>query len=599
VPLQSVTKTGKPIFAYMRRSTTKKEQASSLPQQEEWIELIAKTLWIDYSDIIPYTESRSGYENRTRKEWDRMLSDIDKAKDSCTILCRDTSRLSRNPTDNLAIANRIFGDNRYKKSIWNIYYLGENFAVSEWNEKTNKKHIVDTLHQNYTDSMENKEKCIAWVLLKLNMWEFPYAPPHGLSRVNSEWLKRTSRSEKTTLKQNDKLQFVRRAFQMKAEWKPAKEICKYLKQYGNISISTKSIVETLIANTVYKWEYTEKTTGTFFDSIRFYEWKPPIEKDLWERANAKVGKRGHGFWLGQEDHIAKWKLKYENWKSLYMYKAKGKYNAYQTEIKTEDGKRKSISIMESKIVKEFLSEVIPKITELYYAINESSIDNAIKEAENIFYTSISEQEYFKEVLQDKIDFWKLKYSLKYKWKKKMLNLWKKSELERQRKQNILERFTAEEGMEYAKLFFKIKNKQNLLKEYLEKNRQPSVDIDKDYFINTNSTFYKKHKLEEIELCNKYIWKYSDLYTKEELLEVKHESFITEKADIYSRFMLESSITQSPTLNKDSLEKEIKETKRNNLNQKNKRGRIEWNKNELTLQNYLLEGLLAKRLMLRR
>jgi hypothetical protein len=97
-----------------------------------------------------------------------------------------------------------------------------------------------------------------------------------------------------------------------------------------------------------------------------------------------------------------------------MYKAKGKYNAYQTEIKTEDGKRKSISIMESKIVKEFLSEVIPKITELYYAINESSIDNAIKEAENIFYTSISEQEYFKEVLQDKIDFWKLKYSLKYK-----------------------------------------------------------------------------------------------------------------------------------------------------------------------------------------
>lgn len=44
VPLQSVTKTGKTAFAYMRRSTTKKEQASSLPQQEEGIEYIAKNL---------------------------------------------------------------------------------------------------------------------------------------------------------------------------------------------------------------------------------------------------------------------------------------------------------------------------------------------------------------------------------------------------------------------------------------------------------------------------------------------------------------------------------------------------------------------------
>ena len=128
VPLQMPSKSGKTVFAYMRRSTTKKEQASSLPQQEEWIELIAKALGINYADIVPYTESRSGYENRTRKEWQRMLWDIDKAKEPCTILCRDTSRLSRNPTDNLAIANRMFWDNKFKKSIWHIFYLGENFV---------------------------------------------------------------------------------------------------------------------------------------------------------------------------------------------------------------------------------------------------------------------------------------------------------------------------------------------------------------------------------------------------------------------------------------------------------------------------------------
>jgi hypothetical protein len=44
VPLQGLSKSGKTIFAYMRRSTTKKEQASSLPQQEEGIEYIAKEL---------------------------------------------------------------------------------------------------------------------------------------------------------------------------------------------------------------------------------------------------------------------------------------------------------------------------------------------------------------------------------------------------------------------------------------------------------------------------------------------------------------------------------------------------------------------------
>lgn len=378
------SKSGKTVFAYMRRSTTKKEQASSLPQQEEWIELIAKALGISYADIKPYTESRSGYENRTRKEWQRMLWDIDKAKEPCTILCRDTSRLSRNPTDNLAIANRMFWDNKFKKSIWHIFYLGENFAISEWNEKTNKKHIVDTLHQNYTDSMENKEKCIAWVLLKLNMWEFPYCPPHWLSRVNKDGLKRTSRSEKTTLKQNEKMPFVRHAFEMKAKGKTAKEICKYLKEYGNINISTKSIVETLIANTVYKGVYTEKTTGTFFDNIKFWEWKPPIESDLWDRANAKVGKRGHGFGEWQADHIAQWILKHESGKNLYLYKAKGKYNAYQTEVVWEDGKRKSIGIMETALVKGFLNDAIPRIKYIYHILaNGKDSTNTLRRLEDL------------------------------------------------------------------------------------------------------------------------------------------------------------------------------------------------------------------------
>lgn len=73
VPLQQLSKSGKTLFAYMRRSTTKKEQASSLPQQEEGIEYLAKALGVDIGEIRAYTESRSGYENRKRPEWNKMI----------------------------------------------------------------------------------------------------------------------------------------------------------------------------------------------------------------------------------------------------------------------------------------------------------------------------------------------------------------------------------------------------------------------------------------------------------------------------------------------------------------------------------------------
>ena len=242
--------------------------------------------------------------------------------------------------------------------------------IEEWNDKTNKKHIVDTLHQNYTDSMENKEKCIAGVLLKLEQGEFPYCPPHGLKRVNREWLPRKTRNEKTTLMQDEEMLFIRHAFEMKAKGRTAKEICQYLKQYGNISISGKNLVETLFANPVYKGIYTEKTTGRAFQNIKFWEWKSPIDSELWERANAKVGKRGYGFGEWQVEHIAPWILKHESGKNLYLYKAKGIYNAYQTEIKGENGKRKSIGIMESALVRKFLDYAIPKILNAYQNIGK-------------------------------------------------------------------------------------------------------------------------------------------------------------------------------------------------------------------------------------
>lgn len=388
VPLQ-YSNDWKTVFAYLRRSTTKKEQASSLSQQEDGIWILANSLRIPLESIVCYSESKSAYEDRTRAEWKKMLIDIDKLKVPCTILCRDTSRLSRNPEDNWNIRTRLFGKRwqKDKPKIENIYFLSETLVTQNWNMLSDREDVETVLHNNYMESLRTGKKSATGVLLKLNNKELPYASPKGVFRVtksNEEIYKKNLHEwEETILIQNEKMPFIKRVFEMKVEWNTAKEISKYLKQYGKINIVPRKIVETIIQNTIYKWEYTHKQTGEVF-TLNFKEWQPPIDRMLWDRANALIGKRGNGFWLGQEDHIAKGKLKYETWKSLYMYKAKGKYNAYQTEIQGENGERKTIGVMESVIVKGFLAEVVPKIKSAYYILSHwVDSRNAMAQLENM------------------------------------------------------------------------------------------------------------------------------------------------------------------------------------------------------------------------
>ena len=97
-----------PVFAYMRKSTSKKEQEESIEQQQEGIQHLSQELGINLKHVRIYSETKSGFENRSREEWKRMIKDIDATNMPCVLLCRDTSRLSRNPRDNLVIADRIF-----------------------------------------------------------------------------------------------------------------------------------------------------------------------------------------------------------------------------------------------------------------------------------------------------------------------------------------------------------------------------------------------------------------------------------------------------------------------------------------------------------
>ena len=65
-----------PVFAYMRRSTSKIEQEDSLEKQEDCIDVIAQDHRIDESHIIAFTETRSGFENRKRPRFNEMIKAI-------------------------------------------------------------------------------------------------------------------------------------------------------------------------------------------------------------------------------------------------------------------------------------------------------------------------------------------------------------------------------------------------------------------------------------------------------------------------------------------------------------------------------------------
>ena len=105
-----------PIFAYLRRSTTNKQEIS-IENQADNIDLIIKDNGFDKDEVVYFQESKSAYEGikqksgiitRKRTEFTKMLKAIDDSKISCIILVRDSSRLSRNKLDNFEITKRLF-----------------------------------------------------------------------------------------------------------------------------------------------------------------------------------------------------------------------------------------------------------------------------------------------------------------------------------------------------------------------------------------------------------------------------------------------------------------------------------------------------------
>ncbi|MCT4617293.1 MAG: hypothetical protein N4A38_03730 [Candidatus Gracilibacteria bacterium] len=140
---------------------------------------------------------------------------------------------------------------------------------------------------------------------------------------------------------------IRRAFEMKVEGNTHKEISKYLLNFGDIKIGERELTNRLFKNTVYIGKYTEKTSGTVFDKLEFFESKTPISLSLWTNVQNSLGKKRSKYGEGQKGDILAEKLRTENGRRMSRYLAKKKYPQYMNAIE-------KINVAEHIILKSFL-----------------------------------------------------------------------------------------------------------------------------------------------------------------------------------------------------------------------------------------------------
>lgn len=353
-----------PVFAYLRRSTSKKEQEDSLLQQKDGVNSIIKKLGLKTEKVRYFIETESWFENTNRKEWGKMLDEIDRSPRQVVVLCRDFSRLTRNPTDGQKIMDRLYGDNslKWKVKIAKIFTL-EYGEIKTWDKSTDKEDIHRILSAAYYDSLDTRKKSIGGILMKLENGEFPYHPPRGLKHIL--W------KDKRILKQDDKMPFVRHAFEMKAEKRGHKEISQYLKQYGGIKIGYKELTDRYFANIVYIGRYIEKNTNRKFDRILFFEGKPPISDTLWDRVQNTLGKRGRTYRNESEKDIFEEKWKTSLGGLLARDIKKGKHVYYKNT-------KAKVNISQKLIIEAFNQKICDLIWVFYHQYRKNMTLNRVK-----------------------------------------------------------------------------------------------------------------------------------------------------------------------------------------------------------------------------
>lgn len=404
-----------PIFAYLRRSTKDKQEVS-LENQADNIDLIIRDNWFSKDNVVFFEESRSAYDwikqrwssaiVRKRVEFDKMLKAIDQSVVPCIILVRDSSRLSRNQIDNIEIQKRLFGIYGNQNKIQKIIFYWWEF----WTKDSDRITVDNCLAKNYHESITTWIRSQNGVIAQLRRGFFVYNPPF--------WLNKVKKWTAVYLETNDKISFVKRAFEMKVEWHNHKKICEYLKDKWGYKIDEKHLTERIFNNTIYIWTYTHPTVGEVFEWLKFLEWEAPISKELWNKTQNVLWKKKSRYGDLQEWDILWDKLRTSNGRRMSRYFAKNVYIQYTNAVE-------KIYIAERAILEGFV-EQIKIILEsimfqhfLVYANNvrKTKIDTKINKEDAIKRWRKALKEMWKTIL----DFHKpvvIDHELEYFWEEK-------------------------------------------------------------------------------------------------------------------------------------------------------------------------------------
>ncbi|GAB0175025.1 MAG: hypothetical protein HHAS10_09040 [Candidatus Altimarinota bacterium] len=346
-PQVKTSKLKTPIFAYLRRSTKDKQEVS-LENQADNIDLIIKDNGFSKDDVVFFEESRSAYDGikqrgtsaivRKRIEFDKMLKAIDQSNIPCIILVRDSSRLSRNQIDNIEIQKRLFGIYGNQNKIQKIIFYGGEF----WTKDSDRIIVDNCLAKNYHESITTGARSQNGVIAQLRRGYFVYNPPFGLNKIK--------KGTAVYLERNDKISFVKRAFEMKIEGYNHKKICEYLQKEGGYKIDDKHLTERIFNNTIYIGTYTHPTVGEIFEGLQFLEGEPPISKELWNKTQNVLGKKKSRYGELQEGDILGDKLRTPNGRRMSRYFAKDIYIQYTNAIE-------KIYIAERAILEGFIDQI--------------------------------------------------------------------------------------------------------------------------------------------------------------------------------------------------------------------------------------------------
>lgn len=266
--------------------------------------MLAKKLYISPAEVNFYEESRSAFKaDGKRPELKRLQKDIESIKNKSwekIILSSIISRLARHRVVGDYFVEALIPQDRRKQPLINKIY--NNGKI--WDNNSKRIDLQWAFDNASNESEDKRDFQFERRTSHLQSGRYRLITPIGFENVNTTlWI---------LTEDPEKMPYIKKAFEMAAEWKRKYEISDYLfingirTQHWN-PIHAKDLHERIFAKTIYKWEFTD-TNGDFYDNFDFASRKPPISKNIWQKAfeNTKP-------WIGK---WAKWKRKYHKGKDI-------------------------------------------------------------------------------------------------------------------------------------------------------------------------------------------------------------------------------------------------------------------------------------------